>query len=77
MGHLLNACNTVIAKKGAKWPLKAPDSAVQICVFKVPGGVQDILYLTAVLNSCINPLIYGAYYYCDTTNTRNNISIRY
>ena len=25
--------------------------------------MADILYLTAVLNSCINPLIYGAYYY--------------
>ena len=30
---------------------------------QVPGLVQDILYLTAILNSCINPVIYGVYYY--------------
>ena len=29
----------------------------------VPGLVQDVIYLTAVLNSCINPVIYGMYYY--------------
>ena len=32
---------------------------------QVPGSVQDILYLTAVFNSCLNPLIYGVYYYTD------------
>ena len=32
---------------------------------QVPGSVQDILYLTAVLNSCLNPLIYGVYYYTE------------
>jgi hypothetical protein len=31
----------------------------------VPGSVQDILYLTAVFNSCLNPLIYGVYYYTE------------
>lgn len=29
----------------------------------VPGWVQDFLYLTAVLNSCINPVVYGHYYH--------------
>ena len=29
----------------------------------VPGLVQDVIYLTAVLNSCVNPVIYGMYYY--------------
>ena len=29
---------------------------------QVPGWIQDILYLTAVLNSCLNPLVYGHYY---------------
>ena len=32
---------------------------------QIPGSVQDILYLTAVLNSCINPFIYGVYYYTE------------
>ena len=36
---------------------------------QVPGWVQDILYLTAVFNSCINPLIYGHYY----LKTRNRL----
>ena len=35
---------------------------------QVPGFVQDILYLTAVLNSCINPLIYGGYFYMERRN---------
>ena len=29
----------------------------------VPGIVQEVIYLTAGLNSCLNPLLYGAYYY--------------
>ena len=29
----------------------------------VPGWVQDLFYLTAVLNSCINPVVYGHYYH--------------
>ena len=43
---------------------------------KVPGLVQDILYLTAVLNTCINPLIYGVYYYSERGSqyTRDNSS---
>ena len=32
--------------------------------------VKDILYLTAVLNSCINPVIYGAYYFSDRRLTQ-------
>ena len=32
---------------------------------QVPSSVQEILYLTAVLNSCINPFIYGVYYYTE------------
>ena len=27
--------------------------------------MQDILYLTAMLNTCINPLIYGVYYFSE------------
>merc|ERR1719244_511832 len=43
---------------------------------KIPGAVQDILYRTAVLNSCINPLIYGAYYYSETTANTTRQSFR-
>lgn len=32
---------------------------------KVPLPVADAMLLTAVFNSCINPLIYGAHYYSD------------
>ena len=32
---------------------------------EVPGLVLDILYLTAVLNSCVNPIIYGIYFYVE------------
>ena len=32
---------------------------------RVPGVAQDILYLTAVFNSCLNPFIYGVYYYSE------------
>ena len=32
---------------------------------KVPPIVQDILYVTAMLNSCINPFVYGLYYHSD------------
>ena len=28
----------------------------------VPAWVQDLLYLTAVLNSCLNPVVYGYVY---------------
>ena len=35
---------------------------------QVPGPVQDILYLTAVFNSCVNPFIYGASYYNEARN---------
>ena len=28
--------------------------------------VEDILYMTVALNSCINPFIYGLYYYPGT-----------
>ena len=31
----------------------------------MPGLVQDILYLTAMLNTTINPLIYGVYYFSE------------
>ena len=27
--------------------------------------MRDVLYLTAVLNSCTNPIIYTVYYYSD------------
>ena len=33
---------------------------------QVPGLVLDLLYLTAVFNSCVNPLIYGVYYYSES-----------
>merc|ERR1712107_233977 len=29
---------------------------------KIDPILRDVLYLTAVLNSCINPFIYGTYY---------------
>merc|ERR1712037_685825 len=32
---------------------------------KVPQLMRDVLYLTAVLNSCINPIIYGVYYFSE------------
>ena len=32
-------------------------------VQKVSPIVQDILFLTAVLNSCINPFVYGGFYF--------------
>ncbi len=32
-------------------------------VQKVSPMVQDILFLTAVLNSCINPFVYGGFYF--------------
>ena len=48
---------------------------------QVPGLVQDILYLTAVFNTCINPLIYGVYYYSErasqasrAVSSRNNLA---
>ena len=34
-------------------------------LLQVPGLVQDILYLTAMLNTTINPLIYGVYYFSE------------
>ena len=40
----------------------------------VPGLVQDIIYLTAVLNSCVNLIIYGMYSYTGTKRTGVNIS---
>ena len=39
----------------------------------VPGLVQDIIYLTTVLNSCVNPIIYGMYFYTGSKR-RNNAS---
>ena len=35
---------------------------------EVPLIVQDILYCTAVLNSCINPFVYGLYYHSEKAN---------
>ena len=32
---------------------------------KVPVAVSDVMLLTAVFNSCINPVIYGAHYLPD------------
>ena len=37
---------------------------------QIPVIVKDILYLTAVLNSCINPIIYGVYYFSERRLTR-------
>ena len=51
------------------------------CDFQVPGVVQDILYMTAIFNSCINPLIYGVYYYqesrskCENANSHRFVSL--
>ena len=43
----------------------------------VPGFVQDILYLTAVLNSCLNPLIYGLFYYSERKSETDIVLTRY
>ena len=45
----------------------------------VPGLVQDVLYLTAVLNTCINPLVYGLYYHSDncSRSANNELITRY
>jgi len=40
----------------------------------VPGAVQDILYLTAVFNSCLNPLIYGIYYHSEQKKSSHSRS---
>jgi len=45
----------------ATWEMLDQESASQ-----VPEPLQDILFLTACLNSCINPLIYGGYYYTES-----------
>ena len=42
-------------------------------VQKVSPIVQDILFLTAVLNSCINPFVYGGFYF---KNFRKQMSER-
>lgn len=42
-------------------------------VQKVSPVVQDILFLTAVLNSCINPFVYGGFY---VKNFRKQMSDR-
>jgi len=39
---------------------------------RVPGVAQDILYLTAVFNSCLNPFIYGVYYYSERRTRRQD-----
>ena len=39
---------------------------IRVKSIQVPGIVQDILYLTAVCNSCANPVIYGMYFYKET-----------
>ena len=35
---------------------------------EVPSLLRDILYLTAVLNSSVNPIIYGLYFYREDRN---------
>ena len=43
----------------------------------IPRWVSDCMLLTAVFNSCINPIIYGWYYYKDKgggTNTRLGVT---
>ena len=40
------------------------ESALRI----VPGIVHEVIYSTAGLNSCLNPLLYGAYYYSKIKN---------
>jgi len=57
------------------------DTIDSVSARQVPGLVQDILYLTAVLNTCINPLIYGVYYYSErasqasrAVSSRNNLA---
>ena len=37
----------------------------------VPGIIQEVIYLTAGLNSVLNPLLYGAYYYSKIINSNS------
>ena len=32
----------------------------------IPGIVHELIYLTAVFNSCLNSFVYGAFYYTET-----------
>jgi len=41
------------------WHIVDPDGVSE----DVPAGVQDALFLTAVFNSCLNPLVYGGFYF--------------
>ena len=34
--------------------------------------LQDALFLTAVFNSCINPLVYGSFYFKSLRKSQNN-----
>ena len=34
-------------------------------IFQVPEFTADLMLLTAVFNSCFNPLVYGAHFYKD------------
>ena len=43
-------------------------------LLQVPPWVRDVLYLTAVLNSCINPIIYGVYYSTERKKRPNRIN---
>ena len=45
-----------------KYIFRRRDTIDKISARKVPPIVQDLLYMTAVLNSCINPFVYGLYY---------------
>ena len=44
--------------------------SIQCTFAQIPVIVKDILYLTAVLNSCINPIIYGVYHFSERRLTR-------
>ena len=46
-----------------KWEQIPPNQLRKYDVFsQIDPILRDVLYLTAVLNSCINPFIYGVYY---------------
>ena len=49
---------------------------MMMLMMQVPALVQEILYLTAVLNTCTNPLIYGVYYFSENSGGRGDRRLR-
>lgn len=52
------------------WHILDEDSVGQVSPI-----VQDALFLTAVLNSCINPFVYGGFYFKTLTAANNGLRL--